>query len=87
MIALTSYLKRKEVFSALINEDSLLELDLAVPSIKKESLPPNVEGGAPFLDLINYHVKKGFYMPISTSILWYIYSKIHQTSKIAKSLS
>ena len=40
--------KRKKHAARLINEDSLLEFDLAVPSIKKESLPPNVEGGAPF---------------------------------------
>ena len=39
---------RKPHAARLINQDSLLELDFAVPSIKKESLPPNVEGGAPF---------------------------------------
>ena len=39
---------RKPHAARLINQDSLLELDLAVPSIKKESLPANVEGGAPF---------------------------------------
>jgi len=39
---------RKKHAARLINEDSLLEFDLAVPSIKKESLPPNLEGGAPF---------------------------------------
>ena len=40
--------ERKPHAARLINQESLLELDLGVPSMKTADLPPNVDGGAPF---------------------------------------
>ena len=39
---------RKPHAARLINHESLLELDLKVPSMKTANLPPNIDGGAPF---------------------------------------